>query len=29
MHIIDGKELWNAAYAKFGATDTSSELYIL
>lgn len=29
MHIIDGKELWDALNAKFGATDAGSELYIM
>jgi hypothetical protein len=29
MHITDGKELWDALNAKFGATDAGSELYIM
>ena len=29
MHIEDGKELWDALKAKFGATDAGSELYIM
>jgi hypothetical protein len=29
MHIKDGKELWDALDAKFGAADASSELYIM
>ncbi|KAK1661021.1 hypothetical protein QYE76_049180 [Lolium multiflorum] len=29
MHIVDGKELWDALNAKFGATDAGSELYIM
>ena len=29
MHIKDGKELWDARNAKFGATDAGSELYIM
>ncbi len=29
MHIKDGKELWDALNAKFGATDAGSELYIM
>ncbi|KAK1662527.1 hypothetical protein QYE76_050686 [Lolium multiflorum] len=29
MHIVDGKELWDALIAKFGATDAGSELYIM
>src|SRR4051812_2511933 len=29
MHIKDGKELWDALDAKFGATDAGSELYIM
>ena len=29
MHITDGKELWEALNAKFGATDAGSELYIM
>jgi hypothetical protein len=29
MHINDGKELWDALDAKFGATDAGSELYIM
>jgi hypothetical protein len=28
MHIKDGKELWDALDAKFGAADAGSELYI-
>jgi hypothetical protein len=29
MHIKDGKELWDALDAKFGAADAGSELYIM
>jgi transposase InsO family protein len=29
MHIKDGKELWDALNAKFGASDAGSELYIM
>jgi hypothetical protein len=29
MHIKDGKELWDALDAKFGAVDAGSELYIM
>jgi hypothetical protein len=29
MHIEDGKELWDALKAKFGATDAGNELYIM
>ena len=29
MHINDGKILWDALNAKFGATDAGSELYIM
>lgn len=29
MHIQDGKTLWDALNAKFGATDVGSELYIM
>jgi transposase InsO family protein len=29
MHIKDGKELWDALDAKFGASDAGSELYIM
>jgi hypothetical protein len=29
MHIDDGKTLWDALNAKFGATDAGSELYIM
>jgi hypothetical protein len=29
MHIKDGKELWDALDAKFGAADTGSKLYIM
>lgn len=29
MHIEDGKELWDALDAKFGATDAASELYTM
>jgi hypothetical protein len=29
MHIIDGKELWDALDAKFGAADAGNELYIM
>ena len=29
MHIKDGKELWDALEAKFGASDAGSDLYIM
>jgi hypothetical protein len=29
MNIKDGKELWDALDAKFGAADAGSELYIM
>ncbi|KAK1679227.1 hypothetical protein QYE76_040075 [Lolium multiflorum] len=29
MHIVDGKELWDALNSKFGATNAGSELYIM
>ena len=29
MHIQDGKTLWDALKAKFGATEAGSELYIM
>jgi hypothetical protein len=29
MHLKDGKELWDALDAKFGAADAGSELYIM
>ena len=29
MHIESAKKLWDALNAKFGASDTSSELYIM
>ena len=29
MHITDGKELWDALNAKFGASDACSELYVM
>jgi hypothetical protein len=29
MHITDEKELWDALYTKFSATDAGSELYIM
>ncbi|WVZ50723.1 hypothetical protein U9M48_001951 [Paspalum notatum var. saurae] len=29
MHIKDGKELWDALEAKFGASDAGSDLYII
>jgi hypothetical protein len=29
MHIKDGKELWDALDAKFGAAEAGSELYIM
>jgi hypothetical protein len=29
MHIKDGKELWNALDAKFGAANAGSKLYIM
>lgn len=29
MHIEDGKELWDALDAKFGATNAGSELYTM
>jgi hypothetical protein len=29
MHIKDGKELWDALDAKFGAANAGSELYIM
>ena len=29
MHIEDGKELWEALNAKFGASDAGSELYVM
>ena len=29
MHITDGKELWDALNAKFGASDAGSELYVM
>ena len=29
MHIEDGKELWEALNAKFGASDAGNELYVM
>jgi hypothetical protein len=29
IHIKDGKELWDALDAKFGAADVDSKLYIM
>ena len=29
MHIAEGKELWYALNAKFGASDVGSEMYAM